>query len=192
MQQSRRHYSVEQYFLIEEMSDVKHEYYAGEIFAMAGGTLEHDAITASVTAFLHEALRASGCRVLTGNMRISTPSGLYTYPDVSVVCGKPDIRPMQGTDTVGNPVVLVEVLSPSTRDYDRGQKFDLYGSIGALRDVLLIEQSRIEVDHRTREPGGPWISTTQTTLTGNVHLAGVDLALPLARIYEGILPNVSA
>lgn len=170
---------------------MKHEYYGGEIFAMAGGTIEHDAITASVTAFLHEALRASRCRVLTGNMRISTPSGLYTYADLSIVRGTPDMLRIQGTDTVGNPMVLVEVLSPSTRDYDRGQKFELYGSIATLRDVLLIEQSHIEVDHRTREPGGPWVATSQTTLTASVRLAGVDVELPLARIYEGVLPKVS-
>lgn len=183
MKQSQRHYPIEEYFLIEEMSTVKHEYFDGEIFATSGGSRQHDTIAANITGLLHAALRASSCQVFTSNMRVRTPSGLYTYPDASVVCGPPDILRMQGNDTIGNPVVLVEVLSPSTRDYDRGQKFDLYRSIPTLRDYLLIEQTRAEVEHRYKA-GPEWSSGAKTGLDQSLRLTGVDVELPLASIYE--------
>jgi Uma2 family endonuclease len=119
-------------------------------------------------------------------MRVRTPGGFYTYPDVSIVCGPPDIIKVRGTDTIGNPVVLVEVLSESTGDYDRGQKFDLYGSIGTLRDYVLIDQARCAIEHRFRRDRGPWSTGMTTTLDGCVRLTGVDLELPMALAYERI------
>src|SRR5690348_15421308 len=123
MRQSQRHYSLDEYFFAEEVSPLKHEYFAGEIFTMAGGSLNHEQISLNVAAAFHAALRGSPCQAFNSNMRVRTASGLYTYPDASIVCGAPDIVEVKGTATVGNPVVLVEVLSDSTRDYDRGLKF---------------------------------------------------------------------
>jgi Uma2 family endonuclease len=186
VRQSQRHYAIEQYFLIEEMSEVKHEYFDGEIFAMAGGSRDHDTIAGNVFAFLHGALRASPCQAFSSNMRIRTPSGLYTYPDASIVCGPPDITRIQGTDTIGNPVVLIEVLSLSTSDYDRGQKFDLYESIGSLQDYLLIEQSSVLVEHRTRDSAGGWTTTTLRSLDDRIRLSAVEVEIPMAALYERV------
>lgn len=183
MRQSQRHYPLAEYFLIEQMSPVRHEYFEGEIFAMSGGSHNHDTISGNVFGVFYSLLRGSTCQPLTSSMRIRTQSGLYTYPDASIVCGKPDIVNIQGLDTIGNVVVLVEVLSESTRDYDRGQKFDLYRSIPTLRDYLLIEQTRVEVEHRFLS-NAEWKS--QTFTEGAVHLTGVGLELPLALVYERV------
>jgi len=186
VQKSKRHYTVDEYFYVETTSDIKHEYFDGEIFAMAGGSRDHDRISRNVLAHLHQQLTGSLCEAFTSNMRIRTPSGLYTYPDASVVCGAPDIVRIQGTDTIGNPVVLVEVLSESTGEYDRGQKFDLYRSIPALRDYVLIDQSCVQVEHRRLAPNGEWVSDFRTSLDESIHLVGVDLDLPLSGIYAGV------
>jgi Uma2 family endonuclease len=186
MKQSQRHYPLEEYFLAEVMSPMRHEYFDGEIFVMSGGSLDHETITSNVNGYFYVSLRGSPCRPFGSSMRVRTPSGLYTYPDASIVCGKPDILTVQGTDTVGNPVVLVEVLSKSTRDYDRGQKFELYQSIPTLRDYLLIEQSRVEIEHRYTTGDGKWRSETRSALDGHVRLIGLEIEVKLAVVYEGI------
>jgi Uma2 family endonuclease len=186
VRQSKRHYTVDEYFYVETTSDIKHEYFDGEIFAMAGGSRDHDRISRNVLTFFDRALSGSRCEAFTGNMRIRTPSGLYTYPDVSIVCGAPDFVRIQGTDTIGNPVVVVEVLSESTGDYDRGQKFDLYRSISALRDYLLIEQATFDVEHRKVTAAGGCTSERVTSLDQAIRLSGVDLELPLSRVYAGV------
>jgi Uma2 family endonuclease len=186
MRRSQRHYPIEEYFVAEQMSPFRHEYFAGEIFVMAGGSRNHDRLAGNVYAAFLAALRGSACEAFTSNMRVRTPSGLYTYPDASIVCGPPDIVRIQGTETIGNPVVLVEVLSESTGDYDRGQKFELYQSISTLRDYVLIEQSRIEVEHRHLNGDGGWSSTTISGIHASVPLTGVELELPLALVYERV------
>jgi Uma2 family endonuclease len=185
MRQSQRHYPLAEYFLIEQMSPVRHEYYDGEIFAMAGGSRNHDRIALNVSTLFNAGLRGSSCEAFSSDMRILTPSGLYTYPDASIVCGPADVVHVQGTETIGNPVVLVEVLSQSTSDYDRGQKFDLYRSIPTLRDYLLIEQSRVEIEHRYQSDGA-WASRSIVRLDERLRLTGLDLELPLALVYERV------
>ena len=139
---SQRHYSIDDYFTVEEMSEVKHEYYNGEIFAMAGASLEHNEIAANVLSEFHAALRDTDCGVYGSGLRILTPAGLYTYPDISVICGEVQLEPDRA-DTALNPVILVEVVSKATEEYDRGEKFTLYKSILSLRHYILISQSEI-------------------------------------------------
>jgi len=171
---------------LEATQDVKHEYLHGEMFAMAGGSPNHDAISLNISVIFHAAVRHSQCRAFTSNMRIRTPSGLYTYPDASIVCGEPDVLHVQGTETIGNPVALVEVLSKSTGDYDRTAKFDLYRSIPTLRDYILIEQSRIGIEHRYVVPGGGWTVQNFETPDQRVCLTGVDVELPVDLVYERV------
>lgn len=185
MEKPQRNYSVGEYFMAELMSPLRHEYFAGEILVMPGGSLDHATIVTNVTTFFHAALRGSRWELFGSHMRISTPSGLYTYPDASIVCSPADIFRVEETDTIRNPVVLVEVLSEATCDYDRGQKFDLYRAIPALRDYLLIEQSRVEVEHRHMSDD-EWTSRTVSGLDAKVRLTGVDLELPLALVYEQV------
>lgn len=186
MSQPQRHYTLDDYFTVEEMSAVKHEFFEGEIFAMAGASFEHNMICSNVLAFLHNARRGTGCGAYGSALRIATQGGLFTYPDVSVVCGKPWLvtgRP----DTAQNPVLLVEVLSDATRDYDRGKKLDAYKLIPALREVLLVEQAgaSVEVWRRRNEPS--WESFTATDLTTTLSLVAVPLELPLREIYREVV-----
>ncbi len=185
MQQSQRHYTLDDYFLAEESSPLRHEYFRGEIFVMAGGPPEHNTIALNVAAAFHSALTGSPCRAFGSDQRIATPTGLYTYPDVSIVCG-----PLQLTSerlpSILNPVVLVEVLSDSTRDYDRGEKLDLYASIPTFRDYLLVEPVRVYLEHRSRGANGEWTSVVKESIEDSVSLTSVSIVMPLARVYENI------
>ena len=185
VQQSQRHYTIDDYFLAEESSPLRHEYFRGEIFVMAGGTPEHNTIALNVAAAFHSALTGTPCRVFGSDQRIATPSGLYTYPDVSIVCG-----PLQLTNerlpSIVNPVVLVEVLSDSTRDYDRGEKFDLYASIPTFRDYLLVEPARVNLEHRSRGSDGEWTRVVMESIDDSVSLTFISIMMSLARVYENI------
>lgn len=183
--QPQRHYSLDDYFAAEESSPLKHEYYRGEIFAMAGASVAHNDISANVLSTLRIGLRGQGCRAFGSDLRIKTPGGLYAYPDVSVICGR--IRLVAGRpDTATNPSILVEVLSDATRDYDRGEKFALYKAIPTLREYVLIEQAEVSVEHFVRKRGTRWSSRALTGLRSAVSFASVDLELRLADIYREV------
>lgn len=123
-QHSQRHYTEDDYFAVEASSGVKHEFYQGEIFAMAGASLAHNHLNANVLTALRGAVRPHGCSAFGSDLRVKTPDGLFTYPDVMVVCG-PIALTQDRPDTVTNPQVIIEVLSDATRDYDRGERFSL-------------------------------------------------------------------
>jgi Uma2 family endonuclease len=182
---ARRHYSLDDYFMVELESVTKHELYDGDIFAMAGASLAHNHIASNLHALLHTAFRDSGCNAFTSDLRIATPGGLYTYPDVSVICGAVELVPGR-PDTATNPVLLVEVLSDATRDYDRGKKFDLYKQIPALKEYLTVEQSAVLVEHWRRGSKALWTVKKHTRLAGTVHLQTRRVALPLAEIYREV------
>jgi len=177
-------YSLAEYFAIEELSEVRHEYLHGEIIAMAGGSVEHSVIVNNLfLAFLP--LVSRGCESHMGNLRAAMPSGLYTYPDVMVVCGPPVLVPGE-PPTVTNPVVIGEVLSKSTAQYDRRRKFDLYSSIQTFRDYLLVDQYRVEVEHRWRSGNG-WQSARYTRREDELTLTGVPLTIRVGTLYERIV-----
>ena len=176
MSRPDRHYSVDEYLEMEATSDVRHEYLHGSIIAMSGGTFDHNQIAINLQAAL-SAGRDHGCRAFINDIRVTMPSGLYTYPDVVVICGSPELIPGKGT-TATNPVVIAEVLSRDTARYDRGKKFELYKSIPSLRDYLLIDQDRVDVEHRWRD-GDRWQSAhfgkgERFTLTGAPLTVEVD------------------
>lgn len=183
---ARRHYSLDDYFMVELESVTKHEFLGGEIHAMAGASLAHNHITSNVHALLRTRLRGSGCSAFTSDLRIATPGGLYTYPDVSVICGTVELvagRP----DTATNPVLLVEVLSDATRDYDRGEKFELYKRIPTLTEYLTIEQALPRVEHWRRGQRGGWKATIHTRRNAVVRLRAGGVALAIAEIYRDAL-----
>lgn len=186
MRQSQLQYTVEDYFFVDVGSPIRHEYYDGEIFAMSGGTRAHARIALNVASALDDALSDTPCEPYHSDMRLRTPSGLYTYPDVSVVCGEPELIGKEEETTLLNPTLLVEVLSDSTRAYNRGQKFEMYRSIASLREYVLIEQKRpwVELRRRTRED--TWTASTVESLDQSVHLASINVDLPLARIYRRV------
>lgn len=181
MQQAKRHYSVDEYFGIEEMSDVRHEYFDGEIFAMSGGSRNHNQIAQNLTRAF-DALRGRGCRSYLADVRLKTPGGLYTYPDVMVICD-PAALTADRLETVTNPVVIAEVLSTSTRDYDRGQKFDLYRTIPTLRDYVLVDQYAVDVEHRVLD-GARWRSDRYARREDIIQLSGVPVTLQVSAVYD--------
>jgi Uma2 family endonuclease len=141
-------YSFEEYLQHEEASNTKHEYLDGRIYAMAGGTPEHSGLIASVIIQLGKQLEGTRCRVHMSDLHVRTPTGLATYPDVAVVCG-PWERDPAAKRMITNPKLIVEVLSPSTEEYDRGEKFEHYQRIPSLETYVLVGREIVEVFSKT-------------------------------------------
>lgn len=180
---ARQLYTFGEYVELEEMSPVKHEFLDGAVWAMAGGTLDLAAIAANVIGMLRARLRGRRCRVFTSDLRVRVEAtGLGTYPDASVICDSIQLDPGDPKGhTVVNPTVLVEVLSPSTEVYDRGEKREHYQRIPSVREIVLVahDARRIEL---WRRDGDTWLE--HVVETGDLHLASLDCHLPLDEIYE--------
>ncbi len=188
MQPAKIIYTPEEYLRMEENSPEKHEYFQGEIFSMAGGTgpPRHNFLVANVIAELIFGLRGKDCTSYSSDMRIlARSSGLYTYADVSVVCGETDLAPDRN-DTITNPALIVEVLSPSTEKYDRSQKFELYRGLESLQDYLLVDQSRVYIELYSRSTFDTWLLQTFNNLSQTVTLASVNLTIPVANFYDKV------
>jgi len=181
-----RKFSVQEYLRIERAADFKSEYYCGRIYAMAGASPRHTLITANVIAVLHRLIEGSGCRVYSNDLRVrSTPEGLYTYPDATVICGS--LMFHKGTDdVVTNPTVVIEVLSPSTETYDRGLKADEYRSIDSLNAYVLIWQDRAQVEVQLRTPANSWLSTTIAGLDNSAAIEPLNCSISATEIYAGV------
>jgi Uma2 family endonuclease len=181
-----RRYSVAEYLDFERKSDEKHEYFDGRIFAMAGGTAPHNLIGGNIYAELRNAVRERPCRAFPSDMRLRCPTGLYTYPDVSVVCGNPEYEDST-RNVLLNPLVICEVLSPSTENYDRVGKFKHYQSIPTLREYVLISQHQVRIDHYAREPNSDrWLLTTVTDLLGVVRFPALECEVSVTEIYAKV------
>ena len=175
-------YTFAEYLEREAKSEVKHEYVNGEIFAMAGGTIEHSRLSVNVAAELRGALRGKPCNVFNTDLRHRVlATGLATYPDVSVVCGKAQRDP-QDDHAVTNPVLLAEVLSDSTESYDRNEKWAHYRRIPSLRDYLLVSQYERRIEHYHRNEDGTW--TLRDARPGDViDVAAIGVRLSVDDIY---------
>jgi Uma2 family endonuclease len=180
-------YTYREYLSLEEGANVRHEFLDGEIYAMAGGTPEHAAICANVSTSLNVQLRGKGCRVHASDLRIRVlETGLATYPDVTVVCTRAELDP-ENRLTVINPVVLVEVLSPSTATYDRGEKLDHYQRIPTLREVVLVAHDERMIEVWRRDAAGVW--TRSEARSGSIRLDSIGCALEVAEIYHDELAS---
>jgi len=176
----RHRYTFQEYLDLEEVARVRHEFYDGEIYAMAGGTPEHAAMAAAITTLLGRQLDSS-CRVYSSDLRVRIlATGLATYPDVTVVCGPSERDPASATH-VTNPKLLVEVLSNATAEYDRGEKLQHYQKIPSLEAVLLVDHERERVDLWTRS-GESW-STRSFGAGEIVPLDTIGAALPVDEVY---------
>jgi len=175
-------YSLEEYLHLEEYANVKHEYLDGAIHAMAGGSPEHGAITMRIGAALIPQLRGRGCTVYSSDVRVRVrATGLSTYPDLSVACGAREVDPVDAQALV-DPAVLVEVLSPSTEAYDRGEKLRHYQQIPTLREVLLVAHDRREVEIRRRSGDG-W-DREVVGAGGSVELRSIGCRLEVDALYR--------
>ncbi len=169
-----------EYLVLEAASETKHEYVNGEIFAMAGGTPEHSRLSANVILELGAALRGRPCVTFTSDLRIRVPAtGLGTYPDASVVCGRIEVDP-EDKNSVTNPVVIVEVLSDSTERYDRDEKRAHYRQLPSLRDYLLVSQHERRIEHYHRNDDGTW-TLRDARAGGAVRLEAIDCSISRRR-----------
>jgi Uma2 family endonuclease len=178
--------SVEEYLAMERQSDIRHEYLNGEVFAMTGASLRHNAIVSNIAGIFYIQLRGRPCRAYVADLRLRvTATGLYTYPDLVVVCGEPQLADAH-LDTLLNPTLIVEVLSPSTEATDRGRKFAHYRTIESLAEVVLVSQERVQVERFSRQPEGGWLLFEASQLEDRLPLASIACELPLVDVYEGV------
>lgn len=179
------YYTPEEYLALERHAEFKSEYIDGEIVAMTGATIRHNAIAGSFLVALYTRLRGGPCRVFGSDLRVQIAGGRrYTYPDLLAYCGDPKTVDAS-LDTLTNPVLIVEVLSPSTEAYDRGQKFTYYRSIESLQEYVLVAQDRMMVERFVRH-GDLWVFSAFSGLDAEVELTSVGCSIPLREIYENV------
>ncbi|MGH7453612.1 MAG: Uma2 family endonuclease [bacterium] len=178
-------YSPEEYLALERAAEYKSQYFAGEIFAMAGGSPRHNLISGNVIRELGIQLKKHPCKVYPSDQRVKIgATGLYTYPDIVVVCGK---EQYDHEDTLINPILIVEVLSESTEGYDRGKKFEHYRRIPSLREFLLIAQERCQIEQYFKQDNGIWgLIAESNDLQSVIKLPSINCELAVAEIYDKV------
>jgi Uma2 family endonuclease len=179
--------TVAQYLAIERQAEYKSEFYKGEMFPMPGGTANHSELAVTLGSILRVRLMGRACKVFNSDLKVRTgEDGLYTYPDVSVVCGE-RIFADDETDVLLNPKLIVEVLSKSNEAHDRGFKFREYKKIASLEEYILVSQFEPLIERFRREPGGLWISCSEAHgMDATLVLESLGLEIPLAEIYRDI------
>jgi Uma2 family endonuclease len=184
--QAQKRFTPEEYLALEREAQCKSEYYAGEIFAMAGASRWHNLIVANIISELRSQLKGRPCTTYPSDMRLKVcPTGLYTYPDVTVVCGEAQFEDNQ-QDTLLNPTLIVEVLSDSTEAYDRGGKFAHYRKLASLMEYVLIAQTKPHIEHYVRQPDNRWLLAEADSLHDTLHLPSIDCRLALVEVYDKV------
>ena len=183
--QPNRYYTPEEYLTLERAADYKSEYVAGEILAMAGASEDHNTIAGNIFRLLGNQCQDGPCRIFMSDMRVRVAAtGMYTYPDVVAVCGPREFADAH-RDTLLNPTVIIEVLSPSTEAYDRGAKAAYYRRLPALAEYVLVAQDQMHVEHFARQGAG-WLLIEMSAPNAILRLPALDAALPLTAIYANV------
>lgn len=185
---AQSYYTPEQYLALEREAEYKSEYINGQIFAMSGASREHDLIAVNLIRELSSQLRGRPCELHISDMRVKvSPTGMYTYPDVTVVCGEPQFEDVH-VDTLTNPTLIIEILSPSTEAYDRGEKFAHYRRLPSLTDYVLVAQDTVQIEHYVRQDntGGHWDFTVTSDPSGTLHLPSIGCNVIVRDIYERV------
>ncbi len=173
----------EQYFALEEKSEIRHEYYQGEIFAFAGGSYNHAKIISNI---IRSCTLDENCSMFSSDLRVWVKSSdLFTYPDILIICGQPQFYKNRD-DTVTNPLLIGEVLSESTKNYDRGEKFLFYRQLPSLKHYLLIDQYSIHVEYFKLGADGHWVLSEYSNLEDQIDITNPDFSISLKEIYRGI------
>lgn len=174
------------YLALERQAETKSEYLNGYIYAMSGASKEHNTIVFNLARRIGNQLDGKPCRGYVNDMRVKvSPTGLYTYPDVIVVCGEPRFEDEQ-FDTLLNPKVIIEVLSESTEKYDRGDKFAHYQTLESLTDYLLVAQNQPYIEHFQRQADGAWRYSAAQGLEAEIDIPAIGCVLRLAEVYERV------
>jgi len=178
--------SSEEYLARERRAEWRSEFYRGEMFAMAGASWEHTLIKDNLAGEARNRFKGGPCHVATSDLRVKiSVTGLYTYPDVVVVCDEPRFED-QVQDTLLNPRVIVEVLSDSTEKYDRGTKFGHYRQLPSLQEYVLVAQDRRLIERFIRQADDSWVLTAFSDLSGTFDFGSIAAAIPMAEIYRGV------
>ncbi len=183
---SKQKMSIEEFLEMENAADEKHEYYKGEIFAMSGAKVPHNTIATNFLGTLINKLKGKKCKPFNSDQRIHIPSNtLFTYPDISIICG--EIITLNDDDyNVLNPTVIIEVLSKSTKNYDRGEKFKLYRDIASLKEYMLVDSESIHIEIFRLNENGHWELEEYNSLTNTVSIKAIDETVSLSEIYDGV------
>ncbi|HEY9651567.1 MAG TPA: Uma2 family endonuclease [Coleofasciculaceae cyanobacterium] len=182
----QRYYSPEDYLTLEEAADYKSEYIDGEIVPMAGGSTNHNRIVGNLYAALNFAFKAQDYEVFMSDVRLWIPQRrIYTYPDVMVIAGEPEYFNNR-TDTITNPKVIIEVLSKSTKGYDRSGKFGAYRTIPMFEEYLLFDQTKVYVEHFSKTEAKRWSFREYDESDGAIALSSVDFQISLADLYNKV------
>jgi Uma2 family endonuclease len=179
-------WTAERYLAFERASDERHEYLDGQLYAFAGASARHNLIAGNTYASLHAQLRKRPCVVYPSDMRLKVSrTGLYTYPDISVVCGTPQFEDGE-RDTLLNPTLIVEFLSPSTESYDRGKKFQHCRTVESLQEYVLIAQDSRRIEHYVRQADGQWLFADTDQSDASLDLPSIGCTLLIADVYEKV------
>jgi len=174
-----------EYLELERKAEIRSEYIAGRMYAMSGASRRHNLIAGNFHREISSQLRGKACEAYVIDMRVKvSPSGMYTYPDISAVCGEPRFEDTY-SDTLLNPTLLIEVLSDSTEAYDRGEKFAQYRRLESLREYVLVSQNKIRIEHYRRDET-EWILTEISDPAGTLHLPSIDCHVVVSAIYEKV------
>lgn len=186
--QAKTRMTSEEYLTFERNSEIRHEYFDGEIFAMVGASKNHILISANITAELVTKFAAgnSTCRVLPNDMRVKIPNDSgYAYPDIAITCGDIEFE-RNGFDTLLNPVVIIEILSKSTEAFDRGDKFAYYRLIPSLQEYILISQKKYRIERFLRKDAGTWSMFLYENMTQKMTIESADCEVSLSAVYRWI------
>jgi Uma2 family endonuclease len=182
--QPKHRFTPEEYLALDRASDTKHEFFEGEVYDMVGGKPNHNIVCVNISSSLNSQLRDRPCLVFPSDQRVKSLRRLsYTYPDITVVCDEPDY--FEG-DTLINPTVIIEVISPSTENYDRGKKSKYFFSISSLKDFLLVRQDQPQIDHHTRTSETSWKMDEISGLDAVIDLPSIGCTLALSDVYRKV------
>jgi Uma2 family endonuclease len=181
--------SLEEYLEREQESEERHEYVDGWMITMVAASWSHSAITSNIDRVLGNQLLDTSCRTASRDLKVALPStDKNAFPDLVVVCGGPEFNPDQ-SNLLLNPLIVVEVLSPSTMDYDRGEKFTRYRQIDTLQEYLLVAQDQPHIEHYVRQDDGSWRLTDTDGLDATITLPSIEAELPLHEVYLDVLED---
>jgi Uma2 family endonuclease len=180
----KQRWTRESYLAFDRASDEKHEFIDGNVCAMTGASENHNLINVNITIALGIQFRGRPCKLYANDMRVRLPSRNYVYPDIAVVCGEAQLED-EHLDTLLNPTVIIEVLSPSTESYDRGKKFEHYRALESLQEYLLVSQEQAHIERYIRQEDG-WLLTEAKGMEASIELSSIGCALTLADVYDKV------
>ena len=182
----RKYYSEEDFLVLERMSKTKNEYYRGEIFAMSGASYQHNQIASALIGDIVRHLEGKKCNIFGSDLRVHAwLQSFYTYPDAVIICGEPSFVDKE-FDTIINPTILFEILSPSTEEYDRTIKLEFYKNIPTLKQYVLIDSQKILIEVFTRQGDHSWLSEKYTNPEEEWTLASINYKSTVKRLYSGV------